>query len=77
MRLSVPTPPRPGMPEVIAFPATPETDAAYRRRLALGLIGSVGYDGAVRYCRNNAWDGVLRAILALPRDEDRLSRPSC
>lgn len=73
MRLAVPTAPR---PIAMALPNAPETDAAYQRRLALGLIGSVGYDGAVRYCRNNAWDGVLRAILALPRAEDSLRRPS-
>ncbi len=73
MRLSVPTTPGPG---VMVFPYAPETDTAYQRRLALSLIGSVGYDGAARYCRNNSWDGVLRAILALPRDEDGLRRPS-
>ena len=72
MRLAVPTPSRAG---VTVFPSAPETDAAYQRRLALSLIGSVGFDGAVRYCRNNSWDGVLRAILALPRDEDGLQRP--
>ena len=72
MPLAVPTISQPGAP---AFPAAPETDAAFQRRLALSLIGSVGYDGAVRYCRNNAWDGVLRAILELPRDGDGLRRP--
>lgn len=72
MPLAVPTISQAGAP---VFPAVPESDAAYQRRLAQRLIGSVGYDGAVRYCRNNSWDGVLRAILALPRDEDGLGAP--
>lgn len=72
MRLAVPTKSQAGVP---MFPNRPESDAAYQRRLALSLIGSVGFDGAVRYCRNNSWDGVLRAILALPRDEDGMRRP--
>lgn len=42
-----------------------ESDAAYQRRLALGLIDSVGFDGAIRFCRNSAWEGVLQSILAL------------
>jgi hypothetical protein len=73
MRLATPTAARPG---VMAFSQLPDTGADEQRRLALNLIGSVGYDGAVRYCRNNSWDGVLRAILALPRDEEILRRAS-
>lgn len=73
MRLAVPTSSRPG---AVAYPGAPDFDESYQRRLARSLIASVGYDGAVRYCRNNSWDGVLRAILALPRDEDALYRPS-
>ncbi len=60
----------------VVFPDAPESDDAYQRRLALSLIGSVGYDGAVRYCRNNSWDGVLRAVLALPRASTAPSRLS-
>ena len=51
----------------MVFPHRPESDEAYQRRLALSLIDSVGFDAAVRYCRNNSWDGVLRAVQALPR----------
>ena len=51
----------------VVFPHRPESDEAYQRRLALSLIDSVGFDAAVRYCRNNSWDGVLRAVQALPR----------
>ena len=51
----------------VVFPHRPESDESYQRRLALSLIDSVGFDAAVRYCRNNSWDGVLRAVQALPR----------
>ena len=50
----------------VVFPHRPDSDAEDQRRLALSLIDSVGFDGAVRYCRNNSWDGVLRAMFALP-----------
>ena len=49
----------------VVFPHTPGSDEAYQCRLALSLIDSVGFDGAIRYCRNNSWDGVLRAVQAL------------
>ncbi len=51
----------------VVFPHRPESDEAYQRRLASSLIDSVGFDAAERYCRNNSWDGVLRAAQALPR----------
>ena len=51
----------------VVFPHRPESDEAYQRRLAISLVDSVGFDAAVRYCRNNSWDGVLRAVQALPR----------
>lgn len=66
----------PYQPAAVVFPDAPESDDAYQRRLALSLIGSVGYDGAVRYCRNNSWDGVLRAVLTLPRATTAPSRLS-
>lgn len=72
MQLAISNAPQPG---AVVFPDTGDPDCAYQRRLALSLINSVGHDGAVRYCRNNAWDGVLRAVLALPRDQG-LRRPS-
>jgi len=64
MRLAFANPAQTG---AVVFPHRPESDEAYQRRLALSLIDSVGFDAAVRYCRNNSWDGVLRAVLALPR----------
>ncbi len=33
-------------------------------RLAARLIDSLGLDAALAACRANAWDGVLRCILA-------------
>ena len=64
MRLAFASPAGSG---AVVFPHRPESDEAYQRRLALSLIDSVGFDAAMRYCRNNSWDGVLRAVQALRR----------
>lgn len=60
---------RPAEAGAVGVPDARETDDAYQRRLALRLVASVGVDAALRYCRNNSWDGVLRAVLALPRTD--------
>ena len=62
MRLAYESPAGSG---AVVFPHRPDSDEAYQCRLALSLIDSVGFDGAIRYCRNNSWDGVLRAVQAL------------
>ena len=64
MRLAMASPAETG---AVVFPNSRESDDAYQRRLALSLIDAVGFDGAIRYCRNNSWDGVLRAVRALSR----------
>ena len=63
MRMAFASPAESG---AVVFPHKPGSDEAYQCRLALSLIDSVGFDGAIRYCRNNSWDGVLRAMFALP-----------
>ncbi|NNG06071.1 MAG: hypothetical protein HKM95_18465 [Inquilinus sp.] len=37
-------------------------EIAVQRRLAERLVRAVGHDGAIRYCRGNAWEGVRRTI---------------
>ncbi len=38
----------------------------YHRELAISLIKSVGFDGAIDYARENQWEGVLAQLLRLP-----------
>ncbi|RMF84707.1 MAG: hypothetical protein D6744_02580 [Planctomycetota bacterium] len=43
--------------------------------LAEALIGDLGRREAIALCRNNHWDGVLRAINAAPRADRAGLRP--
>ncbi len=36
-----------------------------QEKLALSLVESLGFEGAVHACRANSWDGVLRCVLAV------------
>jgi hypothetical protein len=39
---------------------------SHQERLALSLVQSLGFDGAIHACRANSWDGVLQYVLSLP-----------
>ncbi len=42
-----------------------DSNFGYQRKLALSLIDTVGYEGAIRFCQSNAWDGVLSSVMGL------------
>ncbi len=37
----------------------------HRETLAVSLIESLGFEGAIHACRANSWDGVLQYVLSL------------
>ena len=37
----------------------------YQRKLAISLVSCLGFEGAVHACHANAWDGVLKSVIAL------------
>ncbi len=39
-------------------------ERSHQEKLALSLIQSLGFDGAIHACQANSWDGVLRCILS-------------
>ncbi len=38
---------------------------SHQETLAVSLIESLGFEGAIHACRANSWDGVLRYVLLL------------
>ena len=39
-------------------------ERSHQEKLAVSLIQSLGFDGAVHACQANSWDGVLRCVLS-------------
>ncbi len=39
-------------------------ERSQQEKLALSLIESLGFDGAIHACQANSWDDVLRCILS-------------
>ena len=37
----------------------------HQEKLAVSLIHSLGFEGAMHACRANSWDGVLQYVLSL------------
>ncbi len=37
----------------------------HQEELAVSLIDSLGFEGAIHACRANSWDGVLRYVVSL------------
>jgi hypothetical protein len=35
----------------------------YQRELAIALVGSMGFERALRACQDNGWDGMLESVL--------------
>ncbi len=38
---------------------------SHQETLAVSLIESLGFEGAIHACRANSWDGVLRYVMSL------------
>ncbi len=38
---------------------------SHQETLAVSLIESLGFEGAIHACRANSWDGVLRYVVSL------------
>ena len=38
---------------------------SHQEKLALSLVQSLGFEGAIHACRANSWDGVLQYVLSL------------
>ena len=38
--------------------------ASHQETLAVSLIESLGFEGAMHACRANSWDGVLRYVMS-------------
>ncbi len=41
-------------------------ERSHQETLAVSLIESLGFEGAIHACRANSWDGVLRYVMSLP-----------
>jgi hypothetical protein len=39
-------------------------ERSHQEKLAVSLIQSLGFDGAVHACRANSWDGVLQWVIS-------------
>ena len=39
-------------------------ERSHQEELAVSLIESLGFEGAMHACRANSWDGVLRYIMS-------------
>ena len=39
-------------------------ERSHQETLAVSLIASLGFDGAIHACRANSWDGVLRYVMS-------------
>ena len=39
-----------------------EGNHGYQRQLARSLVASLGFDEALRICRENHWDGILNLL---------------
>ena len=37
---------------------------SHQETLAVSLIDSLGFEGAIHACRANSWDGVLRYVMS-------------
>lgn len=40
-------------------------ERSHQEELAVSLIESLGFEGAIHACRANSWDGVLRYVMSL------------
>ena len=40
-------------------------ERSHQEVLAVSLIESLGFEGAIHACRANSWDGVLRYVMSL------------
>ncbi len=40
-------------------------ERSHQETLALSLVESLGFEGAIHACRANSWDGVLRYVMSL------------
>ena len=40
-----------------------EGNHLYQRELAMALVASLGFDGALEVCQSNGWEGVLGRLL--------------
>ncbi len=39
-------------------------ERSHQEELAVSLIESLGFEGAIHACRANSWDGVLRYVMS-------------
>lgn len=44
-----------------------EGNRDYQRQQAVALIANYGFSGALDFCQNNRWDGVLGTLLMIRR----------
>ena len=40
-------------------------ERSHQEKLAVSLVQSLGFDGAIHACQANTWDGVLEYVLSL------------
>ena len=54
------------MPENPQISSADQTDDQdHEKRLAISLVACLGFEGAIHTCQTNAWDEVLKWVIAL------------